>query len=61
MSNITSRDVIKLKQGEKFWFVVMSEEYKMSNPFLRHYGTVRTTSYQKPLGIFETSFSAYKS
>ncbi len=56
MSNITSRDVIKLKQGEKFWFVVMSEEYKMSNPFLRHCGTVKTTSYQKPLGIFETSF-----
>lgn len=59
-NNITSREIIKLKPGDKFWIVMMSNKYIMSNPFLRHYGTVKTTDYQKPLGIFETTLKEIK-
>ena len=51
---MTSREILNLKDNEEFYVVLLSSYYQLSNPFLRHYGTVKTTNYQKPLGIFKT-------
>lgn len=53
---MTSREVLNLKDNEEFYVVILSNPYELNNPFLRHYGTVKTTKYQKPLGIFKTKF-----
>ena len=53
---MTSREVLNLKKDQEFYIVVLSNQYQLSNPFLRHYGTVHTTNYQKPLGLFKTKF-----
>ena len=51
---MTSREILNLKDGEEFYVVLLSSYYQLNNPFLRHYGTIKTTNYQKPLGIFKT-------
>ena len=51
---MTSRELLQLKDGKEFYVVILSNQYQLSNPFLRHYGTIKTTNYQKPLGIFKT-------
>ena len=53
---MTSREVLNLKDNEEFYVVVLSNPYELYNPFLRHEGIVKTTKYQKPLGIFKTKF-----
>jgi hypothetical protein len=57
---MTSREILNLKDGEEFYVVLLSSYYQLSNPFLRHYGTIKTTNYQKPLGIFKTKLKDVK-
>ena len=57
---MTSREVLNLKDNEEFYIVVLSNPYQLHNPFLRHYGAIKTTEYKKPLGIFKTKFKNKK-
>ena len=57
---MTSREVLNLKDNEEFYVVVLSNPYKLYNPFLRHDGAITMAEYQKPLGIFKTEFKERK-
>ena len=49
-------EIKKLKAGDTVYYVPMSDEIEMQNPFLRT-NTSRRSTYTNPLGVFETTIT----